>query len=662
MSSMVAEKLAPAGADIKLQKQVLTNFKGLKSFALDARGGNINIYGDNATGKTTLYDAFLWLFFDKDSSNRTAFNVKTLDRTGEAIHMLEHTVEAELVVNHRAMTMKKTMSEKWTKRRGESQKIFNGHETLYWVDEVPVKAGEYKQIVAGLISEGLFRLITNPMFFNVDLPWKDRRKTLLEICGDVSDDEVIASNEKLRKLAEVLNGKGIDDYKKIAAEKIKSLKEEKEKISPRVDELNRTLEGEEPDYDLTERQLVDAKASMERIEKQMVSASEINAEYRKKQAQLNGLHSDLNKKRAELDRQANAGRNALVAQERDLTRTFADLSSEISILESRQKLIQQEIDANTEKLNALREEWQVLKSQTFTVPGADQLTCLYCGQELPADQREEKITKAQNDFEAKKQQAINKNVASGKALKTKNEELAGQLAVLEQHIGEKQAAKNDTQVQLDAVKAKLDEPHETASVENHPEYIAIQTLIDTLQAELDQPGEDATTGLLEQKREVTREIEALNRILNNKDVRAKTTARIQELHDEEMRLAEQISDFEGHQFLMEEFVKAKVNMLEEQINSRFRMVTFKLFNTQINGGIEECCEALINGVPFSDANNAARINAGLDIINTLTQHYGVSAPVFIDNAEAVNELLPIDSQVIRLIVSKDEALRVEMEA
>lgn len=105
--------------------------------------------------------------------------------------------------------------------------------------------------------------------------------------------------------------------------------------------------------------------------------------------------------------------------------------------------------------------------------------------------------------------------------------------------------------------------------------------------------------------------------------------------------------------LLDEFIKAKIRVLESKINSLFSSVTFKLFDIQINGGINEVCEPLVNGVPFSDANNAAKINAGLDIINTLSKYYETLCFVILDNRESVTEIIDTKMQVINLFVDGD---------
>ncbi len=657
--SMAAPKLEYKPILISLESLHLQNFKGEKDLTLTPQGRPLNIFGDNATGKTTVYDAFLWLLFDKDSTNRKTFNIKTLDKSGEAIHGLEHTVEAVLSVDGRPLALKKTLTEKWTKKRGEAAKQFTGHETNYWIDDVPVKAGEYQQRISQLLDENLFRLITNPAFFNTQLSWQERRKLLLEIAGDVTDEAVIASSDKLAKLTNILAGKSTDDYKKMLHERIKKLNDEIAKIPIRIDELNSTLAGEEVDYSEIEAELGQYKNQLNELERQLVSASSITEEFRNKQKDLNQLYVDLGQKRSELEQATNAGYNALIGEANRIKRELADLRNDVQTLESREKSAREMYDSNEKMMADLRAEWAQVNARSYKGIDPDTLNCPTCGQSLPADQREEKIAAAKNHFESTKQSQLKDINTQGSNYKNNNAKIKGQLVIWEQDIANKKGAAQDLEPKLEEINAKLNEPRDNASMEALPEYQAIQIKIDTLQAELQKPAEDATLDLILKKQEVSREIERLNKILNNKDVREKTIARIDEHMEQERELAQQIAELEGHKFMLEEFIKAKVNLLEGNINSRFKTITFKLFDTQINEGIKECCEALIKGVPYADANNAAKINAGLDVINTLTRHYGVSAPVFVDNAEAVNELLPVSSQVIRLIVSKDKNLRVE---
>ena len=135
----------------------------------------------------------------------------------------------------------------------------------------------------------------------------------------------------------------------------------------------------------------------------------------------------------------------------------------------------------------------------------------------------------------------------------------------------------------------------------------------------------------------------------------KAKMRIDELAQAEGKLAAAYEECNSQIFLVDSFIRAKTDMLSERINSRFQLARFVMFKKNIgNDGIEECCEVAVNGVPYSDLNNAMRINVGLDIIRTLSEHYHFNAPVFVDNAESVTDLLPMpDHQVIRLVVNSE---------
>lgn len=642
---------------MELMRLTLINFKGIRSFTFEPQGQDCDVYGANASGKTTLQDAFLWLLFDKNSQNKKDFNIKTLDQNGEALHGLEHTVEAVLRVDGQLTTIKKTLTEKWTKKRGESEKQFTGHQTEYWLNDVPTKAGEYQQFINGLIGEELFKLITNPLFFPA-MHWEKQRALLLAICGDVSDEAVITSNKDLSALTEILGDHSIADYRKIVAERIKKLNDEISKIPIRIDELSRSL-GEEVDYSEVEDELSALKTVLQDIEAQILSASHINEAWRKKQTQLNQLYSDLNQKRSQIEIEANAENNKLQLEFSNIETQIKSLNGEVVSIKQQIELAQQRHKEHATLLQGLRDEYITIRAISFVAPSADDLACPTCGQALPDDQSEAKIEEQRQKFEADKKRKMDANVAQGKKL---NEQDAALIATLEIHESDL-SAKNELMQTLkeasEAIRQQLGQPTESIDMESHPDYQAIQQQITILEAEMDKPVEDTTSELLTNKQSIVMEIEHRNSILNNRDVQAKTQERIKELEAEERKLAQQISELEGQKFLIEKFIKTKVSMLEESINSKFQTVTFKLFDTQINGGVVECCEAMVNGVPYADANRAAQINAGLDIINTITRHYGITAPVFVDNAEAVNELIPCDSQVIRLLVSKDKTLRVE---
>ncbi len=291
---------------MKLITLKLQNFKGIRNFTLDAQGRDISVFGDNATGKTTLADAFMWLLFDKDSANRKDFEIKTLGPDGKPEHGLDHSVEAVLELEDGShLALKKVFKEKWTKKRGSAKAEFTGHTVDHFIDVVPVQKKEYDARIADIIDEETFKLLTNPKYFNEHLHWQKRRQILLEVCGDVSDAEVIASDKALARLPEILGDRSLEDHRKVIAARRAEINKELDRIPVRIDEAARAL----PDLAGLDRavlekklkELQEQKQAKEKEKIRLESGGEI-AEKRKALAELDaGLQELKNGLRADID-------------------------------------------------------------------------------------------------------------------------------------------------------------------------------------------------------------------------------------------------------------------------------------------------------------------------------------------------------------------------
>lgn len=649
--------------EIRLLELNLKNFKGIKSFSLKANGNNVRVFGDNATGKTTLFDSFVWLLFDKDSNNRKDFSIKTLDKSGKVIHNLDHEVEAVFLVDGKTLTLKKVFSEKWTKKRGATVSEFTGHTTDYFIDGVPAKKKEYDQLISSLISEDVFKLLTSPSYFNEQLKWQDRRKVLLEVCGDITDEEVIASNKELEQLLDVLNGRTIENHRKVIAARRKEINDQLEKIPVRIDEINHNL----PDLSNLDKSALEAQISQinaEIDEKQdLISNIRNGAAITQKQKQIQEIEIEL----LQIKQQHEAGSKDELYK---LKARIQEEESNISLLDSKAKNIQMQISYNEKniqqieaQLEAWRTDWSQINSQEFT---HDELcACPTCGQDLPEDQviaAREKALAQFNLEKSKKLEEITNKGKNGAVQKQKllndNEKLLKEIDKLKAEVAKKQEAISKFETQLQAVKSTI------IDITENPLYVAklqekqqLQKEIGELQLSANESIQSVQMEILELKQQR----DQLNADLGKFSILKQTEQRIQELEMQERELAAEFEKLEHELFLTEEFIRAKVNLLEEKINSKFKYARFKLFDQQINGGLQEVCVTTFDGVPYdSGLNNAAKINVGLDIIATLSEHYGFKAPIFVDNAEAVTKLLDIDTQVISLVVSeKDKQLRVE---
>lgn len=649
---------------ITLDKLTLSNFKGIKSLTIDFGGRNTDISGANATGKTTIVDAFMWLLFDKDSSDKKDFQIKTIGEDGEPIHGLEHTVEAVLNISGLKTELKKSYYEKWTKQKGSAEKTFTGHTTDYFIDGVPVKKSDYADKIASIVSEESFKLLTNPLYFNEQLHWLKRRELLFQVCGDISDDDVIGQKPELAELSNILGSHSIDDYKKIIASKKKKVNEALEKIPVRIDEV---IKGK-PDI---------AEINFATVRSNLAKLQEENEKHRNTIVQLknSGGVADKERRIAEIDNEVyqliTATKREQEEAVRGLQEEISNKTFEISQVERELKFknivpLQLDLESVNKALEATRAAFIAVRDKPFEF--SQESVCPTCGQDIPEHQLEEARQKALEQFNKAKSDKLESIRADGKKKSTQVEELKELIERTKQEIEDGNtrtaALKNEKEAletKLNGIKESFADVRESAAYKTlEKEKKDLQESIRSIKA----GAQDEITKVQQIIQSNEESMRIMQATLAKEEQAKAADARIDELKAEEKTLAAEYARLEKEQYLIEEFIRTKVSLIESSINTRFSMVRFKLFNTQVNGSLDETCETLINSngawVPWMDANSGGKIIAGIDIINTLSTHYDVTAPIFIDNAESVTSPFKAESQVIRLIVTQDENLEVEV--
>mgnify|MGYP000304608277 FL=1 len=627
---------------MKLTKLELLNFKGLKSFTINLNG-DVVIRGDNATGKTTVFDSVCWLLFGKDSLDRADFEIKTLDG-GEPIHKVNHEVTGTFTLDEGGtVELKRVYREKYSSPRG-GEVTMTGHTTDYFVDGVPKKEKEYKEMVSSLVDESIFKLITNPLYFNETYSWQNRRKLLLEMCGDISDEDVIASHDELRRLAGLLEGRTVDDHRKVVAAKKTAINKELDMIPVRIDEAMRNKPEITSDKAKLIRDIETLSAGIDEVEKQKAiiqngfSSTEKESKIRDINRQLEGqsskVLSDYHKQKQRLRDEYEASLTKLKMVEVDRDRC-ADRRDELN----------KEIERESKRIITLQSEFDTFNAQQF-----NKESCPTCGQALPADKQE--ILEAEfNTNKSKKLEEWKGLIESAVKLKANYEEQQEIMVSKIDSLTTEASQYNDAY----NVKFKEYEAYSEPNLEDDSVYADLKAQLFLLEID-DEPGADTEklTKLDEELSSMKSKKAELETELNKFKLIDDINHRIFELENQQEKLVAEKNALDEASFLMDEFIKAKVNMLEESINARFKLARFKMFNVMLNGNVEECCETTYEGVPYRSMNNAARINVGLDIINALTSYYKVNAPVFIDNAEAVTEFVPVNSQTIKLIVDESK--------
>lgn len=635
---------------MKLTKLELLNFKGLKAFTINFNG-DVIIRGDNATGKTTVFDSVCWLLFGKDSLDRADFEIKTLDG-GEPIHKVNHEVTGTFTLDEGGtVELKRVYREKYSSPRG-GEVTMTGHTTDYFVDGVPKKEKEYKEIVNSLVDENIFKLITNPLYFNETYSWQNRRKLLLEMCGDISDKDVIAEYSELKALTDILSGHSVDDHRKVVAAKKSAINKELDMIPVRIDEALRGKPTIDTPRDVLIQEISLATTTLETLEADKAllvnghAVVDTRAELRDVQRRLMARESEL---QMEYKKQS-----ALKSNEYNMVISeLNNLSSKVESTKHRLDTSNRDIQRIESVIDELMHQRQQVNEDAF-VMDIDE-ACPTCGQKLPAEQIQAAREKAETKF----------NLRKSKQLEELNQSIELKQQDIE-NIKKRDAGLEPVETLEALIKAKelvkqtiTDEIGQlTAPVlDDDSIYADLKAEEFMLQMKLDESNTDHSEEIadIDKRIAATKEHRInLETELNKYEEAKRIDTRVAELESQQAELAAEKSKLDEASYLMDEFVKAKVNMLEDVINSRFKLARFKMFNVMLNGNVEECCETTYKGVPYRSMNNAARINIGLDIINALTSYFKVNAPVFIDNAEAVTEFVPVNSQTIKLIVDESE--------
>lgn len=624
---------------MKLLKLSLTNFKNIRQSTFEFNGENKIIFGDNATGKTTVFDSMCWLLFGKDSLDRSDFEIKTLVN-GEPIHKVNHEVEGEFMNDDGTQfTLKRVYREKYSNPRGGDTKL-TGHTTDYFINDVPVKEKEYKAYINNLISDDVFKLITNPLYFNEQYSWQNRRKLLLEMCGNVDDETVIRNHGELRKLLSIFNGRTVEEHKKIVAAKKTAINKELDMIPVRIDEAIRNKPEVQSDKDKLKVDIETFNTGINRLEEEAaiikngLKETEIKSKIRSIKRTIderrNQVSSDYDKEKTRLRGEYEFALKKLksIEQERD---RLVDHNYETG----------KNIERENKRIKKLKEEFNTFNAQEF-----DDVNCPTCGQPYP-DAKREILKEAFNMQKATNLEEWQKLIDGAENMKRsyieQEEIVAVKIDGLTNQVEEQQ--------QDYECKFKAYEELEQPDINKDSVYMDLQAQLFLLESELDDTDttnsyEAINKDIDEMKAKRTQLVDELNK----HELIETIDERVKELERKQQQLVNDKNELDEAMFLMDEFIKAKVDMLEQSINSHFEYARFKMFNVLVNGNIEECCETTYKGVPYRSMNNAARMNVGLDIINALTKYFKVEAPVFIDNAESVTTFIHCHSQVIQLFV------------
>lgn len=643
---------------IELKKMNILNFKGIRKLSVEFSKNTV-IQGDNAVGKTSIYDSFLWAIFGKDSSGVSNFGIKTFDKENKIIPKIPHEVEIFLLINNKEIVLKRCLSEKWITKRGTSDEIFEGNTTEFFYNNVPCSASDYNLKIRDICDEEIFKLITNVNYFK-NLKTEQRRELIMQLTSDITDNYIAEKNIDFKELLKEITGKKIEEYKKEISAKIKKMNDEKDFLPAKIEEIERNIPELKNWYEI-EKSIENYEKEYEKISKILISESkkieEKGNEKRKFLLNINQLKDKKTDKIIFLRREIIHSYNEEKESQEVILSKIERNNYEISNFEQKNKEILEKIKENNEKIEILRNNFKLISSEKFEID-QENFVCQTCKRKFENEKIEQKKQELLENFNKQKSEKLEKINENGIKIKEENNEFQINFQ------------KNNAEIEklssliLDLKKEQknVPEPNITELIEKNNEIIEIDSKILELEEIISKFNDNQLNNddLIEKQKEINNKILELKIELSKKEIIFSMNERKNELNNQLIIISKEIVKLQGIEDIIRRFNKEKINEVERVVNEKFKITRFKMYDKQINGGEKEICEPINieNGVPLSDLNGAGKINIYLDIINAFVNFYKISAPIFIDNRESYTKIINCESQLINLEVVKGKELTI----
>ena len=648
---------------ILLKSLSLVNFKGVRDFQATVSESGTVVSGENGTGKTTLYDAYLWLLFGKDSEGRSDFDVKTLDEAGKPIYRLEHSVTGVFDIDGKEIKLQRSLVEVWRKVNGTTNEEMKD-ETRFFINDVRTGTKkEYQAEISEIIPEDVFRMITNPSYFP-NLSPDTQRDMLFDIAGNITDNDVAELNPEFLELLDKANGTSLIKWAKEISMKKRSCNEILTTIPASI-ETAQKLRPEDEDWVALDVELADKRKAIAEIDAQIADkAAAADVESKRKDGLLRkrgNLKMQIVNRETAIRIEANEERNKAIRELQELQSKVGALTQDCEFTERDAKAIAANVANLETELAQLREQFKAIAREQFVAPEAGSLTCPTCGEPFKGDNLERKIDEMRGNFERNKAQRQKSVQAKGMELKerytsgqTRLTQLNGKVSRLNDQILELRGEINHREAHIPNP-ANVDEliAKDTEVIRLNNEYNEVNNALLMEAKPID------ISDLNEAKVILNEAITELTKRLAKREQVERAEREIAELEEKRVSNLQALAELERWEDLYTRFVKTKDEMLNQRINGLFHFVTFSFVKEQKNGGEKTTCICKVKGVPYATANAASKVNAGLDIINAICTAKGISAPIFIDNRESINTLIPCVSQIINLVVSKDPVLTIQ---
>ncbi|MFW5534290.1 MAG: AAA family ATPase [Prevotella sp.] len=659
---------------ISFRKLTIKNFKGVKDITIEFNGTITEILGANHTGKTTTADAIHWVLFGKNSDGATVFGIDPKDENNNIIHHLENSVELVMTADDRELTLMKVRRENWIKPKSHDEEVLDSHSTDCYIDGDKYTIKDYTAKIAELIPEAMFRAITNPAYFP-SLKADDQRLLLVKMVGERSLEEVAGESEESEKFSELLKkmgGQDLKEYRQHLSYRMKELKKDIDAIPVRIEENNDALQklDTKANFDFIRKRIEEIEKGIAQYDEQLKDATaKLNIDFDERMDQRKKVLEARTRKQEAASTVEAKNRQAKMDHDNEVAESQRSLNSikrEMEDTDSDIKDYTRRLEKLEKKMSEFREDWQRVESEEFTWEETeDKVTCPTCGQRLPEERITEIRKNAEQQFERKhmaEQDELDNRAAELKKSKAditallnsardKKKQLEQQLTTAEEY------ANGAKMTEPTVLNVEDDEAWQKASREEQEEQAKLDQMLERLSA-ANQSAEDESKRIEESKQQLMKTRDSLRDELAKEGQIERLKKRIKELGDKLVNLNQQLTNLEQEDACAESLEHATIEDLETRVNKLFKMVRFQMFATMLNGTTKPTCVLTMHGVPYQDLSNSEKINAGIDLINAMSKFNNTYAPIVVDNAESINEVLPSDSQQILLVVSRDPQLTI----
>lgn len=649
--------------EVVLVAMKMANFKGVSN--LEVSFGTItNVSGANGTGKTTLYDAYMWCLFGKGADG-SSIDVQPLDASGHVIHRVETSVEIILSVDGEEVVLKRCLNENWVKPRGQQEEVLKGRTTEFWWNGSPIQLSDSSKIDAICKSEDWLMLSTITAFMGMKT--EDRRAKLQSIAKIQTDEEIAAGYPHV--LTALHSGKTVGEYQRQVKAELERVKDKAKEIPTRLDQLDKTKV--DYDFDALDKEEVELKEKIDDLNASLaatVTQSDVD-----RAAKFRSELASVGQQLLEIENEIDRARQKRIGEfEEKISKSnaaIAGYSKSIAEIDERIGRNEKLLDEKKAEFNQKQAEW-MKENQTQYVDTVEAV-CPTCNRPLPEEEVAEARERAIQAFNARHNKLLDDLYADA-------ERINGDIKMLEQSIQQDRQErnridmllKNEREILKAAETGKKNVPERSLALSAKEEYQKLLTKKGEIERDIrlalaptatDTEREEKRKNLVAQRDEYQARQKDVHLKLGQRETNKNIDKQKSSLEEEKKALSQKTAELEMIQDEIWDFKKRKITIVEEAVSSFFKIVRWRMFEQNLtNDGEKELCEAIIDGKPYGTQNLAMQMNAGIDIINGISSALGVRLPLFIDQKESVTDLIETETQLITLEVTAGSKLNISI--